>query len=41
MTTRYDGLGTSDLAEVSRRVLTRPRVTVTFLPETPKKEGGK
>ena len=41
LTTRYDDLGPSELSEVARRVLTRPRVTVTFLPETTKKEGGK
>ena len=40
VTTRYDVLSPTDLAETARRVLTRPRVTVTFLPET-KKEGGK
>ena len=33
VTGRYDVLGPTDLAEVARRVITRPKVTVTFLPE--------
>lgn len=41
LTTRYDVVTPSDLAEAARRVLTRPRVTVIFVPEKQQKGGGK
>jgi zinc protease len=41
VTTRYEQVGPSEVAEVVRRIFSKPRVTLTFIPETKKKVGAK